>query len=383
MNHINNKIEKLVENNDYFIYDLDGLYNHAKNIIGGNAKIFFACKANPLSNIINTLDELNFNFDVASEGELSQILKQKIDGSRIILTGPVKSEKLLCKAIENRIGAIVIESKNQLDLIQKLTKDFSYNPKILIRLQLKYNDNKLLNQTTQFGVDINNAIEILKHIKLPFIGFHIFQWNNILDIKTIKSIWNEVIKSCKRITEEFDLIDVGGGIGIPYNNEKPIKWNEIDNIINELKCIYNLKEFWLEMGRYLVGPYGKYITKIIDKKTIYNKNIILLRGGINHIVRPALINEYFPIKSTKNKKTNYERFSLHGPLCSSLDYLGDYKLPKNIKIGDNILFEQVGAYGFTESMPFFLCHDLPGEIIIKNEKMKIVRKSKNANYWLK
>ncbi len=137
------------------------------------------------------------------------------------------------------------------------------------------------------------------------------------------------------------------------------------------------------MGRYLTGPYGKYITSVVDRKQTYGKDILVLEGGINHMARPALINEsFFPATMLRSSDKPLRSFALHGPLCTSLDFLGQHMLPADCGVGDVIVFKQTGAYGFTESMPFFLCHTMPGEAVIQNGKVQVVRAPKTADCWL-
>ena len=160
-------------------------------------------------------------------------------------------------------------------------------------------------------------------------------------------------------------------------------WNEVNSAIMEIKNEHNISEFWLEMGRYLTGPYGKYITSVVDVKRTYDKDILVLEGGINHLARPALVNEFFPVELLRKSTSPEKKFSLHGPLCTSLDFLGEHLLPGDVSIGDIIVFRQTGAYGFTESMPFFLCHKLPGEAIIEQGTLRIIREPQSAKEWLK
>ena len=126
-----------------------------------------------------------------------------------------------------------------------------------------------------------------------------------------------------------------------------------------------------------------YITKVVDRKKTYNKDVLVLEGGINHIARSALVNESFPIQLLRKSAAELKSFRVHGPLCTSIDFLGEYMLPVDIQVGDVLAFKQVGAYGFTESMQFFLCHSLPGEAIIHNGKIKIMRQIQTAQLWLK
>lgn len=381
-------LSDLAESGSYFLYDTDAILEHALRINTGTSKLFFACKANPLGAIIQTLAKADINFDVASEGELMQVLSLGITGSDIIMTGPAKSDALIRLGLENEVSVFVIESRSQLELLKNLSKEYQYKPQILLRLQLQWDEDgeNILGgkKITPFGMDLKTAADCLSDLSLPFLGFHIFQWGNILSIDKLRSIWEYTIKVCKTLYPNFHVLDVGGGLGIPYDlTEKKLPWNEVDKLITELKITYKLPEFWLEMGRYMTGSYGQYITRVIDVKETYGQKILVLEGGINHLARPALVNQNFPANLLRESEAELTKFALHGPLCTSLDFMGNHELPNDVKAGDCIIFQQVGAYGFTESMPFFLCHKLPGEAVIKNGSMQIIRKPEPAKSWLK
>ncbi len=390
-----NALKSLQNQGSAFLYDLDGLLNHANNINNGSAKVFFACKANPLKAILETLDKANICFDVASEGELKQVLSLGVLGSKIIMTGPAKSKSFIKLGLENKISTFVIESPLQLNILEEMAKEYNYKPNVLLRLQLKWegSEKNILggDQITSLGMDIDTAKNMVKNISLPFLGFHVFQWGNILSLKKLEDIWEYTINICKTITSDFQVLDVGGGIGIVYDDkDTPVKWNDINNLIANFKNKHKLKEFWFELGRYMTGPFGYYTTTVVDVKSTYGKNIIVLEGGINHLTRPALISQSFPVSyilsdSNIAEKRNIElkKYSLYGPLCTSLDCLGEHYLPTIIKPGDHVIFKQVGAYGFTESMPFFLCHNLPCESVIENGELKVIRTSEEASVWLK
>lgn len=196
-------IEELVRSGPYFIYNLDDLNEHAKNINSGISRLFFACKANPLSSVIKTLDKINISFDVASEGELLQIKNSNsnIPGDKIIMTGPSKSPELIKLGLKHNIKTFVIESLQQLEILQRITSDYSVKPNVLIRLQLKWNFNKKSvlggNEITAFGIDIDTANSILSKLELPFLGFHVFQWGNCLEIQELKYIWEKIIVECR------------------------------------------------------------------------------------------------------------------------------------------------------------------------------------------
>lgn len=389
----------LTENGSYFVYDIDKLKSHLKLIRTPDIKLWYACKANPLSSILQTIDSSQFGFDVSSEGELAQVIKIGVPGERILVTGPGKSKSLFKLALNHNVQYFVIESPTQLDILENLASAYNKRPNVLIRLQLLWNNqnNEITNlksvlgglKLTPFGVDIKTARKLLKRISLPFLGFHAFQWSNILDIDILLSIWKHTMLACQDITRDFDVLDVGGGLGIAYQGENELDWIKLSNRIIDFKQQFNLNNFWLELGRYAVGSCGYYVTSVVDKKTTYDKDILILQSGVNHLMRPVLTNESFPCNLLRNINSHYpiesknQEYALHGPLCTALDYLGTYSLPQNIKIGDRLVFSQCGAYGFTESMPFFLGHNLPGEAIIENQQLLVKRPVVSADFWMR
>ena len=122
--------------------------------------------------------------------------------------------------------------------------------------------------------------------------------------------------------------------------------------------------------------------RIMDKKIVRGRDILVCDGGINHIARVALTNQPFPAKAFNVKGDQEKVYHIHGSLCTALDFLGAFKLPENIKEGDWLVFHKAGAYGFTESMPFFLCHMLPGEVISYGGDLMIPRPPKTSYDWM-
>ncbi|MDH4467299.1 MAG: hypothetical protein QE271_04505 [Bacteriovoracaceae bacterium] len=385
-----------------FFYDLDYLKTHAahmqstsQHISHGDLKLWFAVKANPLSFIIDTLKENQFHFDVASLGELSQIMKVGVPGDRILVTGPGKSEEFLNLAFHHRVGTIVLESVEQWRKIIPLSKETGHYPSLLIRLQIQWEqgEKSILggSDITPFGMEAGDAKIVLQELvgtKFSFLGFHVFQWGNILSATKLHSIWKQTFQFCINLQPQFQVLDVGGGLGIPYDpSVSSLDWESSIYPLQELKTKFKIPQIWMELGRYAVGECGIYATKIIERKQVYGKEILVLEGGINHLARPALIDQYFPV-SVYDPHFHFDltkplkKYSLHGPLCTALDFLGDHELPATLAPGDILIFHQCGAYGFTESMPYFLAHPTPGEVILQNEKLKMVREQKLANEWL-
>ncbi|MBT4790950.1 MAG: PLP-dependent decarboxylase, partial [Halobacteriovoraceae bacterium] len=294
--------------------------------------------------------------------------------------------------VKSGVQTIVLESENQALWLNEVALSHQKKIDCLLRVQLDWEQGSSVlggNEITPFGIGLDEwkDCEISSLSQLNIVGFHVFQWGNILDISQLEIIWTKIINElqilAKSLQVKLDILDLGGGLGIPYTeNEKPILFSDVHKILVKLKKKYQLNKIWMELGRYIVGECGTYFTKIIDKKNSRGKDILVCEGGINHIARVALVNQAFPANSFKLSQQKTKPYQVHGPLCTALDNLGTFDLPQDIEIGDWIQFHQTGAYGFTESMPFFLCHGLAGEVVYFGGDLMIPRPPKNSFDWM-
>lgn len=390
-----NQVQQIIDQLDssFYFYDLDGLESHIqkiKSILHPDIKIWYACKANPLSKILSILSGNSFGVDVASLGELSQA--QKAGVKSLIATGPAKSYQYLEKLIEAKVETIVIESLNQLKDLNDICQKKGIKQNVLLRVQLEWESeiSSVLggSSITPFGLSKEDwrKIQPLRYTQLNILGLHCFQWGNVLDENLLLKYWDETIKQCLELALDLgitlEVLDLGGGLGLSYQDETEINFEKIHQGLIQLKEEYQLKQIWLELGRYSIGKFGSYFTKIIDVKEVRGKNLIVTEGGINHMARPALVKESFPCHVVNNLNHQTKNFTIHGPLCTALDNLGTFQLPEDLKIGDWLEFKRAGAYGLTESMPYFLCHDLPAEVFSYKSDLTIARSAKRPTDWM-
>ena len=392
--HIQTVIERF--DASFYFYDLDFLKNHLSQMaenLDPDIKLWYACKANPMSAILKVLRNLGFGIDVASSGELHQVLNAGIKGEHVIATGPGKSKNYLKHLIKNDVKTIVLESHNQALWLNEAAAKLGKKVDALIRVQLDWNEGKSVlggNAITPFGLGPQDWKECdlsgLEHIN--FKGFHIFQWGNILEPAKLERIWESsleaIIQLSKDLNVPLDIVDLGGGLGVPYTKgESPIHFKDVHDILVRLKNKYSLKTIWMELGRFTVAECGRYLTKILDVKEVRGKRLLVVEGGINHCARVALTGQAFPCVALEQKDGEaLNDYQVHGPLCTALDHLGNFELPQNLKIGDWLVFEMAGAYGFTESMPYFLCHKLPGEALVYNDDLIVPRPPKTSYDWM-
>lgn len=384
----------------FYLYDLDAFEAHLKSIkktLHPDIKVWYATKANPLSEILRILNKNGFGADVASLGELQQARASGFGKKNLIATGPAKSKNYLASLMQAEVEAIIIESTNQLKDLNEVCGKLNRRQDVLLRVQLDYQgeDKSVLGGSaiTPFGLGIEDwkSVDLSQYKNLNVQGLHCFQWGNLLDMKQLEKVWSVTIEACQRLSLDmgFDLkiLDLGGGLGLSYKDDREMHFEEVHALLLNLKQKYELQKIWLELGRFSIGKFGSYFTRVVDIKTVRGKNLIITEGGINHMARPALVGESFPCEAFMVDRFHDEEsvkktFAVHGPLCTALDSLGEFELPSTLKVGDWLQFKRTGAYGFSESMPYFLCHNLVGEAISYQGELMVPRTPKTNLEWM-
>ena len=379
----------------YFVYHLDALKAHLAQLQQQDViKLWFAVKANPLSSIIQTLDGAGFNFDVASSGELSQVLKQGISSDRILNTGPAKSKKQLSEFVQQGVNTFVVESINQLNWLNEVAQEQQVKPQVLLRVQLQWPDGEKNplggNSLTPFGLSVAEwkNIHAENFPQLDLCGLHIFQWGNMLSNEKMYSLWQQMVQPLVGLATDIGMslriLDLGGGLGIDYLEQgQTLSWQTILNDLANIKAQAKVEELWLELGRFAVAECGYYVVPVVDRKLNYQQEQLVLAAGINHLLRPAITDQPFPVSLLRESSAQEQHFDIHGPLCTSMDKLGHLPLPNDVKAGDQLIFGYAGAYGFTESMPFFLCHQIAAEYVYSQGKLSEIRAAEPADWYLR
>ena len=379
----------------YFLYDLDYLEQHLSSLMQQDViKLWFAVKANPLSRVIKTLAQQGFNFDVASQGELTQVLAQDVPADRILNTGPAKSKRQIKAFLEQGVRTFVVESLNQLQWLNDAASELSCQPQVLLRVQLQWEEGEKNplggNEVTAFGLSCQ-AWETIKVSDFPALninGLHIFQWGNMLSNERMFELWSQMVSPllslAKQLGMTLEVLDLGGGLGVDYlQTGKSLRWEEIVADLAKIKARAGVSELWLELGRFAVAEMGYYVTSVVDRKVNFEHQQLVLAGGINHLIRPAITEQPFPVAMIRESSASPVYFDLHGPLCTSLDKLGTLAIASDVAVDDQLIFGLAGAYGFTESMPFFLCHQIAAEYVLQQGKIEQVRSAQPASWYLR
>lgn len=346
-------------------------------------KLNYSVKANPFIDILSFLENKINGFDVASEEELLLAISTKIDKANITLTGPGKTDSLLEKAILNKI-IINVESVSELNKIILISKFKQIEPHIILRINPSFpfhNSGMRMSGCTQFGLDEPNlfkAINVIKqnHSEIIFHGFHIFNGSQNLNQTSLINTYNSSIELMLNLlnTIEFDNCYLGSSLGIPYfekDEELDIQFigSHLDLLIKKLKQKHSKMKLHMELGRYIIGSAGLYVSKIITKKDNNGHVFLITDGGMNHNLAACgllgqLIRKNYPIAIGNNiYSEELKKVTISGPLCTPLDILGKDVILPIAEEEDLVVVFQSGAYGLTASPNSFLSHKVAKEIL--------------------
>ena len=357
--------------------------NFKKSFQSFSPLICFAVKSNTNRDLIKEIKKFGLGADVVSMGELMMAMKAGINPKKIVFSGVGKTFEEINYAISKNILLINAESESEIKLIEKIAK--LKKKKIEIGVRLNPNiDAKTLRQIStgkkdnKFGVNSSTFIKLVnnyknsKYIKLKCLSVHI--GSQILDHKPYEKMLKSIIKILKKINYKFEFIDLGGGMGISYNDqEKKLDYKKYCIAINKFLNEYNSKIIF-EPGRSIIGNTGTLISKIIYIKKSEKKNFIILDAAMNDLMRPALygaVHKIMPaLKKTKILKKNHE---FVGPICESTDSFLNLKKFQDLKENEIIVICDVGAYGMSLGSNYNL-RPKPIELMIKGSKIKIIKK---------
>ena len=357
--------------------------NFKKNFKSFKPLICFSVKSNSNVKLLNEIKKLGCGADVVSIGELMKTLKAGISPKKIVFSGVGKTSEELNYAIKKKILLINVESKSEIEEIEKISKYKKKNVDIGIRLNPNI-DARTLNKIStgkkedKFGVTEKNFIELVKYtnnskyINLKCLSVHI--GSQIFNNKPYEKMLKVITKVIKKSKHKFEFIDLGGGMGINYNNKtKKLNYKKYNFVVNKFLKENNSKIIF-EPGRSIIADTAVLITKIIYIKKASNKDFIILDAGMNDLIRPALYgtnHKIIPVikKNIKSKKT----YEFVGPICESTDTFLTTNNFQKLKEKDLIIISKVGAYGMSLSSNYNV-RAKPIEILIKGSKINIIKK---------
>jgi diaminopimelate decarboxylase len=361
---------------------IDTFESFQKGLLKTNHLICFAVKANSNIAILNLFANLGAGFDIVSGGELERVLYAGGNPQKIVFSGVGKTTSEIEAALKANILCFNVESRSELLRIEAVASKINIKAPISIRvnpdvdakthpyISTGLKDNK-------FGVDFNQALALyleakgMSYIEIKGIDCHI--GSQITELKPFVDALDRVLSLVDQLKNNnihLSHIDIGGGIGICYQDESPpdfdIYTKEILNKIQNLdvKIIF-------EPGRALVGNAGVLLSKVEYLKQNDVKHFAIIDAAMNDLMRPTLYDAYHEIKIVREHNTKLQSFDVVGPVCESGDFIAKNRSLK-LKENDLVCIMSAGAYGMSMSSNYN-SRGRAAEVMVDRDKIFEIR----------
>ncbi|CAB4923154.1 unannotated protein [freshwater metagenome] len=383
------RLAQRVGSTPFFAYDRGLLTQRVAQLraaLPDDLEISYAVKANPMPALVQHLSGLVDSLDVASGAEMRLALDTALPADKVSFAGPGKSVAELTQAVA--AGVVVeVESPLEADRITAAGEELGVRPVVALRLnpdfEVKGSGMRMGGGAQQFGVDVEEAPRLLKEMEargLDLRGFHVFAGSQNLHADILVEAQRRTVDLVLRMSDEVatepTYVNLGGGFGIPYyDRDRPLDLTTVGDALEDLvrtRLRPRLPDarVLLELGRYVVGEAGFYVTRIVDRKESRGTTFLVVDGGMHHQLAASgnfgqVIRRNYPIAvANRMDAERVETVQVVGCLCTPLDLLGDrVELPR-AEVGDLVVLFQAGAYGHTASPTAFLSHPAPLEVLV-------------------
>ena len=370
-----------------YMYDFDYIANRYTTLkdafAGKKSMINYAVKANSNLSVIAHLARLGAGADCVSIGEVKRALSAGVDKYKIIFSGVGKRDDEIREALEKDILLLNLESEAEMRRVEMVARELGKEARISIRVNPNIDPQTHPYISTglhenKFGVEIDMAkrmyIYANKSEFLNPVGIHFHigsQLTKLSPIQESAQIVADLVRSLKAIKIDIKFFDVGGGIGVVYDDEVTISATDYTQAIFTATKGLDLT-LLCEPGRYMVANAGAFFTKVLYEKHNDGKRFVIVDGGMNDLIRPSLYNAYHKIEAV-GVEGEKSAADVVGPVCESGDFFGkDVPLPA-LSHNDLIVVQSTGAYGFTMASNYNT-RAKPAEVAIENGKDRLIRK---------
>ena len=373
-----------------YVYSKKTLERHidayVESFTSSNNLVCFAVKSLSNISILKILKDKGCGFDIVSGGELHRVMLAGADPKKIIFSGVGKSKSEIALGIKNDVLSFNIESPSELYRIEKVAKDLGKIAPVSIRFNPDVDSGGHDYITTgrkgdKFGISsIEDILNLSEHISnsdsLKIVGVACHIGSQILGLDSYKAAARKTIELADKLLDlgiELDFLDLGGGLGVPYNGETPPSPNELVACL-ESELSERKERIIIEPGRSISANAGILLTKVEYIKDEF----LIVDAAMNDLLRPALYKaEHDVWNLDKNNAQETKVWNIVGPICESSDFLA-----RNISIPakeeDVLAIKSAGAYGFVMSSNYNSRPRCP-EILVDEDKFKLIRKRENLD----
>ncbi|HET9654079.1 MAG TPA: pyridoxal-dependent decarboxylase, exosortase A system-associated [Kineosporiaceae bacterium] len=385
------ELPRLVErvgSTPFFAYDrglLTARIELLRRTLPAGIDLSYAVKANPMPALVGYLSGLVDSLDVASDLELRTALNTTTPPDRISFAGPGKTPAELRQAVAAGV-TVEMESVNEARRLVELGQQLGIRPRVALRVnpdfEIKGSGMRMGGGSQQFGVDVEQAPAVLKEAAaggLDVLGFHVFAGSQNLRAEILVEAQRKTVELARSLAGDLPgplrYLNLGGGFGVPYyERDTPLDLAAIGDNLRQLQASahgdFPQARIVIELGRYIVGECGVYVTRVLDRKESRGRTFLVVDGGLQHQLAATgnlgqVLRRNYPVRvGNRMDEPRSEQVSVVGNLCTPLDLLADRIELQQAQIGDLIVIFLAGAYGLTASPVHFLSHPLPAEVIV-------------------
>lgn len=395
-------IKKIAQEEDsFYLYDEEVILERINNLKENfpSVEFLYSLKTNPNPDILDTIYDTGLGADAASLKEVEISFERIKNKEKIQYSAPGKSEKDIEESFDKAI--IIADSINEVKLISEVAVKNSKEIEIGIRINPNFTFTEDKGMPGKFGIDEDLFFEKLDEFQnLPNIkisGIHVHSKSQELNYKIIENYYKNLLDLTVKVEEklngELKFVNMGSGIGIPYEeDDKEVDietlGNSLEKFLKESSEKLQKTKFYIETGRYLVGKSGIYVTKVRDKKSSFGKNFVILNNTLNGFYRPSISqmvslytdyknapaneplytspnsSQFYPLEKRGEKET----VTIMGNLCTAADVIEKEVVFPKLEIGDIVIFNNAGSYSIVLTPMQFASMERPKEFLLKKDK---------------
>ncbi|HEX8582912.1 MAG TPA: pyridoxal-dependent decarboxylase, exosortase A system-associated [Allosphingosinicella sp.] len=346
--------------------------------------LHYAIKANSYAPLLSFVAKQVDGLDIASAGEMRLALAAGTSAADISFAGPGKRDEEIAAALDADV-TLNLESEGEAERALTIARAHGRRPRLAIRVnpdfEIKGSGMRMGGGARPFGVDAERVPALVRQLlaaDADWRGFHIFAGSQALSAGALIEAQRATVALAGRLAQEAGarppMVNLGGGFGIPYfHGEQGLDVEHVGAALAETLAARPLilrdTAFAIELGRWLVGEAGVYLTRIVDRKVSHGKTYLITDGGMHHQLAASgnfgqVVRRNFPVAiASRFDAPPEEEVTVVGCLCTPLDRLADDILTPAAEVGDLVAVFLAGAYGLSASPQAFLGHPAAREIL--------------------
>ncbi len=373
----------------FYLYSRNTILRHFhrldESLAGIDHIICYALKANSSLAICKLLCDAGSGAEIVSGGELQRALRVGFSPSRIVFNGNGKTADELRLAIKSDVLMINVDSKSELNLLDRIAGELSRKARVALRVNPDIDPRTHPYISTglkenKFGIAIERAVEYYQEARelsnIEVVGVHKHIGSQIVQLSPfVESLQKmmSLVDELKRLGFALRYLDMGGGIGITYDNEQPPSFEEYVGAVRPMIEASGLTLI-VEPGRVLVGNAGILVTKVLHVKSAGNKTFVVVDAAMNDLVRPSVYKAYHKIIPVEERPERGRIVAdVVGGICESTDFFARSRELPEVRSGELIAILSAGAYGSSMSSNYNSRPLIP-EIMVNGTDARVIRR---------